>query len=71
MVERVEPFAHIQALSPLDCDLIHGQGSKQNEKANGIAEGPVGPDLGDTGFHLVSKVVLSNIEQVGCGASNC
>ena len=71
MEERVEPLAHVLALSPLDSDLILGQRSKQNEEGNSIAEGPVGPDLGDTGFHLVSKVVLSNIEQVGCGASNC
>ena len=65
--ERVEPFAHELALSPLNLDLLLGQGSQENEESEGITNGPVGPDLWQAGSHLVSEIVLSNIEQVGSG----
>ena len=67
MEERVEPLAHDLALSPLNLDLLLGEGSQKNEEADSVADGPVGPHLGDASLHLAGEVVLINIEQVGCG----
>ena len=69
MEQRVEPLAHNLTLSPLNLNLLLGEGSEEDEESNCIADSPPGPDLGDTRSHLISKVVLSNIEHVGCGVA--
>ena len=37
MEERVEPFAHDLSLSPLNGDLILGQGSEEDEESDSVA----------------------------------
>ena len=69
MEEGVEPLAHDLALSPLDGDLVLGEGSQKNEESDGVADGPVGPDLGDACLHGAGEIVLLNIEQVASGVS--
>ena len=74
VVKGVEPFSHDFALVPLNCDLVLGEGSEQNEQADGVAHSPVGPDLWNTSPHFVSEVILLDVEQVSCCSSqgeNC
>lgn len=69
MIERVEPLAHDLSLSPLDCDLVLGEGSEENEQADGVDSGPVGPDLGDAGSHQVGEVVLIDVQHAYGGGA--
>lgn len=69
MVERVEPLAHDLSLSPLNGDLVLGEGSQQHEQAHCVADAPVLPDSGDASTHLIWEVVLLDVQQVGCSGS--
>jgi len=69
--ERVEPFAHDLSLSPLHGDLVLGEGSEENEESDGIADGPVGPNLGNACLHGAGEVILLDVEQVASGVHSC
>lgn len=69
VIERVEPLAHELSLSPLNCDLVLGEGSEENEQADGVDAGPVGPDLGDAGSHQVGEVVLIDVQHAYGGGA--
>ena len=64
MEERVEPLTHNLALSPLDGDLVLGEGSQQNEEGNSVADGPVSVDLEDALEHQLGEIVLLDKEKV-------
>ena len=64
MEERVEPFAHSYSLSPLNLDLILGKGSQQDKQCEDVESGPVGPNAGNAGAHLIGEIVLLDIEHV-------
>ena len=71
MEQGVKPFAHNEALAPLNGHLVSGKRSQENEEADNVADSPVRPDLGETGSHNVCEVVVSDVENVYCGGTNC